>query len=137
MATLPAERVETFWTRVQPFLALDACWLWTGSRDGKGYGYYSWQEPGKGARIASAHRTAYELLVGPIPEGLELDHLCRNTLCVNPDHLEPVTHQVNMTRAARRKPCGHSPALMVTTKSGTRCSHCARLRSIEHRRRRR
>ncbi|WP_369010576.1 HNH endonuclease signature motif containing protein, partial [Bacillus cereus] len=47
-----------------------------------------------------AHRYVYENLSGPIPEGMELDHLCRNPPCVNPDHLDPVTHEENMRRAA-------------------------------------
>ena len=50
--------------------------------------------------MAGAHRVAYELLIGPIPAGLELDHLCRNRLCVNPAHLEPVTRQTNQHRGA-------------------------------------
>lgn len=47
-----------------------------------------------------AHRFSYETFIGPVPEGLELDHLCRNTRCVNPEHLEPVTHKVNMQRSS-------------------------------------
>ena len=71
------------------------CWEWTAATGGKGYGY-GWCSNDK--RMKGAHRLIWELLVGPIPEGLTLDHLCRNKLCVNPDHLEPVTHQVNILR---------------------------------------
>ena len=69
------------------------CWLWTGALDGKGYGRVS-----VGGKVVRAHRWAYEALVGPIPSGLHLDHLCRVKTCVNPDHLEPVTHRVNLER---------------------------------------
>lgn len=89
-----------FWSKVNkngPVPArrpdLGPCWYWTAGQNGKGYGRI---------RIRShdvlAHRFAYELLVGPIPAGLELDHLCRVRCCVNTDHLEPVTNQVNVLR---------------------------------------
>lgn len=51
-----------------------------------------------------AHRVAYELWVGPIPEGMELDHRCKVRACINPAHLEPVTHAENMRRLGRRRP---------------------------------
>lgn len=80
------------------FLALvemePGCWTWTGSQDGKGYG----QMKLLGLSPVKAHRISYELSVGPIPEGMQLDHLCRNRLCVNPDHLEPVTNRENTMR---------------------------------------
>ena len=69
------------------------CWLWTAGQDGKGYGA-CWFD----GRMMKAHRVVYLLLVGPIPEGLQLDHLCRVHNCVNPAHLEPVTAQVNSQR---------------------------------------
>jgi hypothetical protein len=71
----------------------DTCWLWTGGRTVSGYGRL--KVAGTNRR---AHRLTYELLVGPVPEGLVLDHLCRNTLCVRPDHLDPVTHRENILR---------------------------------------
>lgn len=70
------------------------CWLWTGAVTNSGYASGS-----SGGKSMLAHRWAYERFVGPIPEGLELDHLCRVTLCVNPTHLEPVTHEENVRRA--------------------------------------
>jgi hypothetical protein len=69
------------------------CWLWTGHINPKGYAYIS-----SGGRSYRAHRLTYEMAKGPIPEGLELDHLCRVRHCVNPDHLEAVTARVNQLR---------------------------------------
>jgi hypothetical protein len=70
-----------------------ACWIWTGSKTPLGYGKLSVNR-----RNTYAHRLAWEYLRGPIPDGLVIDHLCRNPSCVNPAHLEPVTQQVNTQR---------------------------------------
>ena len=86
-----------------------SCWLWTASTC-SGYGNF-WD----GERKISAHRWSYEHYVGPIPEGLQIDHLCGTPLCVNPGHLEPVTHRVNNLRGitnatavnARKTHCKH------------------------------
>jgi hypothetical protein len=69
------------------------CWNWTGSINGKGYGYLSVDN-----RTMQAYKLAYEWKYGKIPRGLELDHLCRNSACVNPDHLEVVTRRINQLR---------------------------------------
>ncbi len=74
-------------------LPADACWTWQGAIDRGGYGR-AWD----GTRVQQAHRLVYELLVGPIPGGLHLDHLCRVRHCVNPQHLEPVTARENTLR---------------------------------------
>lgn len=75
------------------------CWQWTAStsnkRDKWVYGLISV----RGA-LQMAHRVMYELARGPVPDGLELDHVCRNTRCINPDHLEAVTHKENIARSA-------------------------------------
>ena len=71
------------------------CWLWTGRLDNQGYGRITVKQ-----RPMRAHRASYETFVGPVPTGLELDHVCRVRNCVNPDHLEPVTHRENVLRGA-------------------------------------
>ena len=96
-----------------------ACWTFSGWKDRHGYGViadprHAWQVGG--APEVLAHRLAYEYFVGPIADGLVIDHLCRNTSCVNPSHLEPVTPRENTLRGfgpaatnARRQFCinGH------------------------------
>ena len=72
----------------------EGCWIWTAARQKGGYGSIG---SGLGSTIL-AHRYAYQLFVGDVPDGMELDHLCRNTACVNPNHLEAVPHRVNMLR---------------------------------------
>ncbi len=74
----------------------DACWEWTGTCNQFDYGNFTPSDK----KVQKAHRYAWETFVGPIPEGLVIDHLCRNPRCVNPDHLEPVTQQINVRRGA-------------------------------------
>lgn len=82
-----------FWRHVMPE-PNSGCWLWMASLDGRGYGQIN---RGDGRPIR-AHRLSYEMHKGPIPDGMDLDHKCRVRCCVNPDHLEPVTRQVNILR---------------------------------------
>lgn len=86
---------QRFWAKVDRRNP-DECWEWTGAKNLGGYGSIH-VGPRGSARLA-AHRLAYELLIGPIPDGLCLDHLCRNRACVNPAHLEPVTNRENILR---------------------------------------
>lgn len=73
----------------------DDCWLWQAGTFGTVMGYGCFYDRG---RMRYAHRVAYELEVGAVPEGMELDHTCRQPLCVNPAHLQPVTHAENVRR---------------------------------------
>lgn len=86
---------ERFWSKVD---ASASCWEWTASLAGKGYGKYSVTKNGK-TTYPYAHRYAWESLVGPIPDGMDIDHLCKNIKCVNPDHLEPVSRRENLMRS--------------------------------------
>lgn len=82
--------------RITQYIRRDdfGCWVWAGGRSGSGYGAF-WID----GKTRPAHVVMYEICVGPVPAGLELDHVCRNRACCNPDHLEPVTNQVNVWRS--------------------------------------
>ncbi len=91
----PRDTASRFWPKVDK---TGDCWLWTGSLDHRGYGTFYLRAD---ASPAKAHRVAYELVVGAIPEGMQLDH--RHTCpknCVNPTHLRPVTHKQNLENRA-------------------------------------
>ena len=118
------------------------CWLWGWFGAQKEDGYGSILADG---RLANrAYRVAYELFIGAIPDGLELDHLCRNPACVNPMHLEPVTHTENMRRgawaAASHCRNGHpydAKNTFVRADGVRRCRKCANARVARYQRRRR
>ena len=128
-----ATSLQRFFAKVK--IAPGGCWEWQDSlRDG--YGRFN-----IGCRRVSAHRFAYETFVGPIPDGLEPDHLCRNRSCVNPFHLEPVTRSVNMKRgdaglatALRERAKTHCPGghpydavnTYVDRKGWRKCRPCRR-----------
>jgi len=122
------------------------CWIWTGMLHRLGYGRLNIRDPRspRGWRITYAHRYSYERFIGPIPEGLELDHKCRMRCCINPDHLEPVTHMENVRRgrvgevaSARARAITHCPAgheyageNLYTRANGNReCRACIRRRA--------
>ena len=89
----------------------DKCLLWTWGTDREGYGQV--HVPGDNNKLQYTHRVAYEWVNGPVPYGLEVDHLCRVHACYNPHHLEAVTHSVNISRGA------HS----IVNASKTHCPH--------------
>ena len=117
------------------------CWIWSGKPNRKGYGNLL-MSPGMMPRSKSAHRLSHEIFKGEIPSGLQTDHLCRNRICVNPDHLEAVTSRVNHTRglgpiilANRQRskthcPQGHeySPKNTWLTRRGHRACKACKLR---------
>ena len=123
-STLPLK----FWRNV--YADEYGCWLWLGAIHGGGYGAFS-----HAGKQHVAHRFAYEDLIGPIPDGLTIDHLCRIRPCVNPWHLEPVTMRENILRGespsaqhARRSLCAQGHPLDVIRKRGSylyrECSTC-------------
>lgn len=130
---------ESVWLRRMyvSFVQTDAgCWEWTGQRYPAGYGR------AVSGRDRYAHRAMYQMLVGPIPKGRELDHLCRNRACVNPGHLEPVTHRENLLRSpvqvaainARKTHCawGHeyTPENTLMRGSARTCRECRATRHL-------
>lgn len=127
-----------FWAKVEP---RGECWIWTGSLNVRsGYPYVKYQ-----GKVRPAYRVSYELLVGPIPPGLDIDHLCRTPACVNPEHLEAVTHRENVARsrhpvgvALRTNRCvnGHefTPENTRIRRNGSRtCIECSRERTRRYR----
>lgn len=135
---------ELFWSRVnkngplpERRPELGPCWVWTNALDDTGYGTIT-----IGGKRFYAHRFSYELLVEPIPDGLQIDHLCRNRACVRPDHLEPVTNRVNTIRgdgpritsergrAIEKCKHGHDfdEANTYWYKGRRQCKECARIR---------
>lgn len=138
--------VPSFWPRFQAKYTVDSatgCWKWHGADGRGGYGIFK-----LGPKLQMAHRVAFEYLRGPIPEGLQLDHLCRNPACVNPDHLEIVTPKENIRRgtiaeAAKRRgaevthcPKGHPYSgenLYVKPNGRRECRQCVRDASARYR----
>lgn len=113
------------------------CWIWKASKI-KGYGYIG------NSRLKYVHRETYRFFIGDVPNGKELDHRCRETACVNPWHLEPVTHKENCLRGvspaairAKQTECVHGHPLEVNpSRPSTRfCRTCKHLADARYRRR--
>lgn len=96
------------------------CRLWTGSLTNRGYGKIMV----KGKPSYSVHRLAYEIAKGPIPDNLEIDHLCNNKRCINPAHLETVTHAENIRRGFQHRRASLLTGTNVTKKATHVCTHC-------------
>ena len=136
MSAIPHSTLDRFWAKVQK---TDTCWLWTAAKHPKGYGNF-WHAH----TMVKAHRFSYELSHGPIPEGLQIDHLCRVRHCVNPAHLEAVTNQENIIRGegfagrqSRQTHCIHghpfSEGNMYIRNDGARiCKMCQSERSRKY-----
>ena len=135
-----AVELDRFWAKISPATDGSGCLLWTGCTGGQGYGWFRLS-----GRAQPAHRVAYEHFVETIPDGLTLDHLCRNRLCVNWLHVEPVTRGENVMRGvgfapanAAKTHCVHNheytPENTYRTREGWRmCRTC----TLERNRRRR
>lgn len=112
---------ERFWEKVEK---TENCWNWTASLRGDGYAQFF----RNGQIPCYGHRWVYEHTIGPIPDGLFLDHLCRNRRCVNPWHLEPVTKKVNSLRGLRKPYCkrGHrfDGDNVIWSKDRRQCRKC-------------
>lgn len=136
-----------FWRYVMPE-PNSGCWIWMGGLQGKGYASFLWEK----GRTRHGHRYIYEKTKGPIPAGLEIDHKCHVRCCVNPDHLEVVTHAENIRRsahihraamAAQAAARTHCPSGHAFTEANARvngdnsrhCRECCKLRERERRRR--
>jgi hypothetical protein len=135
--------LERFWSKV--VVRPSGCWEWQGSLISQGYGSFGIGPTGRGVRV---HRFAYELLRERIPDGLTLDHLCRNRACCNPNHLEPVTNTENVLRGvgltaqnARKTHCmrGHefTPENTTHFQNRRRCRVCLRQAQYAYMRRKR
>lgn len=124
---------DRFWGKVKK---TETCWWWTAGCSSDGYGSFHVEVDGKRAS-RGAHAVAYELCIEKVPEGLEIDHLCRNRRCVNPAHLEPVPHKENVHRGeagalcARRTHCPQGHTYDGVNTQGRRiCSICRGVSSL-------
>ena len=137
MRSVPVEK--RVWSKIEK--QQSGCWIWTAMRLPNGYGYIRLN-----GGTGYAHRVMYELLKGPIPKGMTIDHLCNNRACVNPDHMEIKTQRENVLRSlsappainARKTHClrGHelSEENLYRYRGRRLCRSCIRLRESRRRR---
>jgi hypothetical protein len=129
------EALDRFWAKVNKDTE-SGCWEWTGALNSMKYGNLTYKQ-----KNYLAHRVSYSLIHGEIPKGLDLDHLCRNTKCINPDHLEAVTHRENLMRGAgvAKTHCPQSHPYdeantYIDKRGGRQCRACNRERGRARRR---
>lgn len=101
---------ERFWSKVTVVDDATSCWLWQAYISTNGYGEFRREFDGERYPLVKAHRWAYEYVIGPVPDGLDLDHLCRTRACVRPDHLEPVSRSENLRRGDMARTAPRSEA---------------------------
>ncbi len=138
---LSADDLKRFWSKVEK---TEGCWIWNGSID-KGYGKFSVTTARGIYKTRAAYRISYGVLKKDIPNGLTIDHLCRNKRCVNPEHLEAVTMKVNCLRGigisainARKKFCirghplsGKNLYIQPSAPTSRYCRMCKRLFNLK------
>ena len=144
--------IKRFLDEVFPIMKEKGCWLWEGYTNSKGYGVFTaspntrkhvGKRIGRKGKHILVHRYMYELMIGPIPKGLQIDHLCRVPLCVRPSHLEAVTQRENLMRgngfAAHNSLKTHCPKAHEYTPENTafigterRCKTCLNTRSLAY-----
>lgn len=129
---IPQRVLDRIWDRVDMSGGPDACWPWKLSIGSHGYGQVGWMGTG-GRGMTTAMRATWTAIHGPIPDGLQIDHLCRNRPCCNPAHLRLLTLSENSSNTSRllRTECLHGHPYdeqntYITKQGWRRCRTCAR-----------
>jgi hypothetical protein len=122
----PKPLIDRLMARVSPE-PTTGCWIWTGTHNSNGYGKIRVDR-----RMSLTHRVAYSIFVGPLLDGMDIDHTCRNRACVNPDHLEQISHRDNTVRRnAVRTTCPRGHVYDKIDQGARRCSLCKKARARE------